>query len=360
MRLIAFQRTFDFGNEYKSNVYDEMISVMGTDHVNLGEHFPIESLIELQNIFKLKKISNDTFRLIDFLDLNYLLFNCEIELNNDVTIPSVILLYELKKSMMRNNSIENIQKIVNYFKTNIEKIKFIIGSHKILYNILSTIFSTFNDIKSLSIITNYPCIKLKIFKWYKSICSLASKNGHIECLKYFHENGYSWGTSTCSCASQNGHIECLKYAHENGCPWDTETCSYASLNGHLECLIYAHEHSCPWNKETCEKASLNGHLQCLKYAHENGCPWDTKTCEKASYYGHIECLKYAHENGCPLTRYTFQIASQYGSLECLKYLYENGCPWDELIFKYVKLNKNPECIKYVYEKMFMKKCCLCK
>ena len=38
-------------------------------------------------------------------------------------------------------------------------------------------------------------------------------------------------------AAQNGHLECLKYAHENGCPWDEEeTCRYAAFNGHLECL----------------------------------------------------------------------------------------------------------------------------
>ena len=26
---------------------------------------------------------------------------------------------------------------------------------------------------------------------------------------------------TCS-AAENGHLECLKYAHENGCPWDEQ------------------------------------------------------------------------------------------------------------------------------------------
>jgi hypothetical protein len=37
-----------------------------------------------------------------------------------------------------------------------------------------------------------------------------------------------------------GHLECLKYAHENGCEWDRYTCSNAAFNGHLECLKYAH------------------------------------------------------------------------------------------------------------------------
>ena len=30
-----------------------------------------------------------------------------------------------------------------------------------------------------------------------------------------------------TCFAQNGHLECLKYAHENGCPWDEITCHYA-------------------------------------------------------------------------------------------------------------------------------------
>ena len=51
--------------------------------------------------------------------------------------------------------------------------------------------------------------------------------------------------STCSEAAFNGHLECLKYAHENGCPWTEYTCSHAAKNGHLECLRYAHENGCP-------------------------------------------------------------------------------------------------------------------
>ena len=53
---------------------------------------------------------------------------------------------------------------------------------------------------------------------------------------------------TCSYAAKNGHLDCLKYAHENGCPWDEDTCTNAAENGHLDCLIYAHENGCPWDK----------------------------------------------------------------------------------------------------------------
>jgi hypothetical protein len=48
---------------------------------------------------------------------------------------------------------------------------------------------------------------------------------------------------------------------------------YAAAKGHIECLKYAHENGCPWKEDTCTQAALGGHIECLKYAHENGCHW---------------------------------------------------------------------------------------
>lgn len=35
-----------------------------------------------------------------------------------------------------------------------------------------------------------------------------------------------------------GHIEIVKYLHENGCPWGEEAVAYAAHNGHLEIVKY--------------------------------------------------------------------------------------------------------------------------
>ena len=59
----------------------------------------------------------------------------------------------------------------------------------------------------------------------------------------------SWALEKCSekkerfCAemARNGNMELLIFLHENGCPWDIRTCSLAAEFGHLECLKYAHE-----------------------------------------------------------------------------------------------------------------------
>jgi len=49
----------------------------------------------------------------------------------------------------------------------------------------------------------------------------------------------------CEEASKNGHLECLKYAHENGCPWDAFTVEAGIINGKSECVNYAIEKGCP-------------------------------------------------------------------------------------------------------------------
>jgi len=108
---------------------------------------------------------------------------------------------------------------------------------------------------------------------------------------------YGWDKETCNKALSKGHLECLKYAHENGCPWDQWTCSNASKGGHIECLKYAHENGCPWDG-TCANASYYGHLECLKYAHENGCPWDQWTCQNASYNGHVRMHRIMDMSEC--------------------------------------------------------------
>jgi choline dehydrogenase-like flavoprotein len=180
-------------------------------------------------------------------------------------------------------------------------------------------------------------------------CSHAAEKGHLECLKYAHENGCKWDNYTCSRSAEHGNLECLKYAHENGCEWDDDTCTYAARNGHLECLKYAHENGCKWNTDTCAYAAENGNLECLKYAHENGCEWNTDTCTYAAYDDHLECLKYAHENGCEWNDDTCAYAAEKGNLECLKYSHENGCEWDDYTCKNAAENGNLECLKYSHE-----------
>ena len=104
-----------------------------------------------------------------------------------------------------------------------------------------------------------------------------------KCCRYieeFKETGNLNGDIT-AYASYHGHLDCLRYAHENGCPWYEFTTSNSSGKGYFECLKYAHENGCPWDKDTILFSAYKGHFDCLKYAHDNGCPWNER--ETLSY-----------------------------------------------------------------------------
>jgi len=38
-----------------------------------------------------------------------------------------------------------------------------------------------------------------------------------------------------------GHVKIFENSHENGCPWNEKCCKFASREGHLEVLKYLHE-----------------------------------------------------------------------------------------------------------------------
>ncbi len=140
------------------------------------------------------------------------------------------------------------------------------------------------------------------------LCSRIAGNGHLDMLKfihYYYKHNYTkemkadfdlWDYNTCVEAATYGHLDCLKYAHENGCPmtfW--RICDVAACGGHLKCLKYAHENGCNWKIQVTSNAALNDNLECLRYAHEHGCPWGFRVYIEDSPL----CYKYAEDHGCP-------------------------------------------------------------
>jgi hypothetical protein len=104
----------------------------------------------------------------------------------------------------------------------------------------------------------------------------------------------------------------------------------AAGGGHLECLKYAHENGCPWDEDTCSMAAGGGNFECLKYAHENGCPWDeTDIPDRASSGNSIDCVIYVHENGGGICDMLCSVVEDNVSI--LGYGKKNGCQWDVLV-----------------------------
>ena len=76
-------------------------------------------------------------------------------------------------------------------------------------------------------------------KWDKQTINVAVRQGNLEMVKYCVANECPIGTWACSDATENGHLECLKYLHEEAkAPWDWKTAAFAAQNGHLHILEY--------------------------------------------------------------------------------------------------------------------------
>lgn len=127
-------------------------------------------------------------------------------------------------------------------------------------------------------------------------CKLAANHGHLECLRYLHENECPWPANICNDAANSGNLDCLKYTHENGGQIGPMTMSYAI--GNIDCLRYLHGLGCPWGERSCTDAVLKSSFECLRFAHENGQPWDAITCFCAAQQNRLDFLRYLRENGC--------------------------------------------------------------
>jgi hypothetical protein len=237
-------------------------------------------ILNLSKVYKLIVENKDENESID--DFNNILIDDIINASN----LSIDEFYDLVVNINVSHLINNIHiwNIINFYNFNtMDQIRSAyIREIYINYDYkIPNIDELCEDL--ITYLTEKTCIN-KTYKCRTYTCDDASKNGHLDCLKYAHENccalillrdasslASPWTSYACDAASENGHLDCLKYAHENGCDWTEHTCSNASLNGHLDCLKYAHENCCPWSKITCSNASKNSHLDCLKYAFEHVC-----------------------------------------------------------------------------------------
>jgi hypothetical protein len=140
-------------------------------------------------------------------------------------------------------------------------------------------------------------------KWNEWTIEVAAKKGNLEMVKYCVANECPVDADTCAYAAENGHLEILKYLHEEGkAPWDWETAASAASNGRLHILEYLVERKYDqFDEDACAQAAENGHLDCLKYSRETAkAPWDEDAVREARENNQTECLQYLLDNNCPL------------------------------------------------------------
>ena len=100
------------------NLIENLIEDVNKNNEPIPLNFSDKSIKQLINIKNIKNISEECFRLIDFLDLNYLLYNHKIKLKSN--IPSILELYRIKSE---SDEVTKIKLLIKYFRDNLKYIK---------------------------------------------------------------------------------------------------------------------------------------------------------------------------------------------------------------------------------------------
>ena len=148
----------------------------------------------------------------------------------------------------------------------------------------------------------------------------ACKNGHLECLKYMHDNGFTWYSVAATYAALNGHLDCLKFIHNMGYQWDENTAIYAAQCPNVEILKYVLLNGCPHNEFVCYSAIEKGLMDNLKFAYEFGCEYDEVLCSYLLEFRYAASLKF------DMNRVSFLKHNKKPNkyLEMIKYTREQG------------------------------------
>ena len=169
-------------------------------------------------------------------------------------------------------------------------------------------------------------------RWWRErdFCWRVAQTNKLELLKWAREEKKcEWDSGTINAAAEQGNLEMVKYCVANACPINTYACAYAAKNGHLEVLKYLHEEvKAPWDSLTARWAALNGHLHILEYLVERKFDkYSGFECQFAAEKGHLDCLKYLHETAkAPWDEDAVYFAHENNHTECVQYLLDNNCP----------------------------------
>ncbi len=175
----------------------------------------------------------------------------------------------------------------------------------------------------------------KLSLWRKEwaetyFCWRVAETNKLELLKWAREEKKcEWNSRTIEAAARKGNLEMVKYCVANECPIDVKACAWAARCGHLECLKYLHEEvKAPSNWRTAARAAQSGHLHILEYLVERKYDqFSGRACRLAAEYGHLDCLKYLHETAkAPWNDWSVYHAHKNNHLDCVQYLLDNNCP----------------------------------
>lgn len=163
-------------------------------------------------------------------------------------------------------------------------------------------------------------------KWRKNPMEHWAEVGDLKGLQFLHRQlKIKCKPNAMAKASRNGHLDVVKYLHSIGAPWYPQSIIWASSHGHLAVVKFLHnvvKMPCP--SEAMDWASSNGHLAVVKFLHEIGVPIGTIALDHASAYGFLDVVKFLHEIGAPYTTEAIDYACAFGYLDVIKFLHNIG------------------------------------
>jgi hypothetical protein len=144
----------------------------------------------------------------------------------------------------------------------------------------------------------------------KTILRVAAYRGHVHICKYVHElleTGYTWDTVACSNAVSGGHLDVLRWLHENGCPWNFRSlCECAARQGSIDIMLYLQQQSegAEWSTELLtDMLSCAGKwdkLAAAQWLRQQGAEWpDRVRTGRRKWTGAV--LQWATAEGCVTT-----------------------------------------------------------
>ncbi|AGF85031.1 repeat protein [Moumouvirus goulette] len=164
-------------------------------------------------------------------------------------------------------------------------------------------------------------------------------------------------------ASRNGHVDIVKYLCLNGGRYDYEMCyalRKACNYGHINIVKYLLGLIGLVNSYlSAYGATKNGHLDILKLLYNHGTNLRDKNDELltiASEFGHLEIVKYLISLGCDINAHnswSLRYASCKGHFNIVKYLIENGADIssnNNEALRWASFNGNYDIIIYLLEK----------
>ena len=326
----------------------------------------------------------------------------EIILNN-IILHKIALYVKNVKIVKLFFNLDNYRKLINFSNYHYDSLYYIYGSRDWYKSI--TLLRPCQSICRLNLIDSsyldelliYVIMEgnLEIVKWlfhyyngtpaetFSEGMDYAAAHGHLEIIKFFHENNVNCSTDAMDFAADKGHLEILKWLYQNrgeGCTKDAMNDAVCNSNFKIvKWLSQSFESTrfSPNRKEGCSNYALRQHIiyinyqgtNMIKIIHKNVPECDFNAMNNAASCGKLDIVKFLYYNcklynknpnihcNINLTNYmnkALDIAIKMGHLPIIKFLYQLNFPCSNYPIDSAVNSGNLKVIKWLHNNFRLK------